>query len=303
MRLLLSLLLLLCSLLLCSLLPGCQTKEPKHYAVERFANGSTVREEVLNEVANGRTVGYFPTGEIKYILHRADGAVVGNAYWFDQQGRVRRSIAYVRGWRTGRTYEFYENGVLALCGTYAHDEQDGPEYTFYPHGGLKSKANYVQGTVSGDFFAYYKSPANRVRFRYQYCLVRGKPIINSEWHYAPTGALRKQVDVLTIALDKPVYRLRDTVTAVLTLHGPRFPRLRATIAPFDAEFNGNDTTAGRVVYGRRQVVRVQVLPQHVGMNYVRGYVTDYDSGASPRKGALYQTTEKPVYFQQPFLVE
>lgn len=290
-------------LLLWSLLPGCRTKEPKHYTVERFADGSTVREEVKNGVANGRTVGYFPTGEIKYILHRANDAVVGNAHWFDQQGRLRRSIAYVRGWRTGRTYEFYENGVMALCATYVYDEKDGPEYTFYPNGGLKTKARYVKGKVSGAFCAFYKSPANRLQFRYQYCVVRGKPLINSEWHYTPTGALSKQVDVLTIALDKPVYRLRDTVTAVLTLHGPRFSHLSVTVAAFDAGFNGNDTTAGQLVYGRHQVVRVQVRPQHLGLNYVRGYVTDYDSGASPRKGALYQTTEKPVYFQQPFLVK
>jgi antitoxin component YwqK of YwqJK toxin-antitoxin module len=290
-------------LLLASLLPGCRTKETKHYQVERFPDGSTVREEVKNGAANGRTVGYFPTGEIHYILYRRDGAVVGPAYGFDQLGRVRRIDYYVQGWRTGRVYEFYENGVLASCCTYANDKKAGMEYTFYPHGGLKTKGHYVKGEASGNFFVFYKSPANRVRICYQYCLVRGKPVINSERYYTPTGALSKQVDVLSIMLDKPVYQLRDTVTMVLTLHGPRFPHISATVAPFDAGFNGNDTTAGQLVYGRHQVVRVQVRPQHVGLNYVRGYVSDYDSGASPRKGVLYQTTEKPVYFQQSFLVK
>lgn len=290
-------------LLLYSFLLGCRTKETTHYTVKRFPDGSTVREEVKNGAARGRTVGYFPTGEIQYILYRREGLVVGYAYVFDQLGRVRRIDYYVRGERTGRAYEFYENGGLASCGTYANDEKSGLEYTFYPQGGLKTKANYVKGKASGDFFAFYKSPVNRVRFCYQYCLVRGKPIINSERYYTPTGELSKEVDVLTIALDKASYQLRDTVTAVLTLHGPRFPHISATLAPFDAGFNGNDTTAGRVIYGRNQVVRVQFRPQHLGLNYVRGYVTDYDSVASPRKGVLYQTKEKPIYFQQQFLVK
>ena len=55
-------------LLLSGLFPSCQTKETKHYQVERFPDGSMVREEIKNGVTNGRTVGYFPTGEIKYIL-------------------------------------------------------------------------------------------------------------------------------------------------------------------------------------------------------------------------------------------
>ena len=271
--------------------------------MERFPDGSMVREEIKNGVTNGRTVGYFPTGEIKYILYRRDGAVVGHAYRFDSLGRVRRIDSYVRGWRTGRAYEFYENGVMASCGAYANDEKNGPEYTFYPHGGLKTRAHYVKGKERGNFFVFYRSPANHVRFCYQYWLAKGKSIINSEWYYAPSGAPSKQVDVLTIALDKPVYRLRDTATAVLTLHGPRFTRISATIAPFDAEFNGNDSTAGRVIYGRNHVVRIQLRPLRLGLNYVRGYVSDYDSSASTVKGALYRTKEKPIYFQQTFLVK
>jgi len=271
--------------------------------VKRFPDGSTVREEVKNGVANGRTVGYFPTGEIKYILYRRDGAVVGHAYGFDPLGRVRRIDSYVRGWRTGRAYEFYENGIMASYCTYADDKKNGPEYMFYPNGGFKMKGHYVKGKERGYFFVFYKSPANQVRFCYQYWLAKGKSIINSEWYYAPSGALSKQVDVLTVALNKPVYRLRDTVTAVLKLQGPRFTRISATIAPFDAEFNGNDSTAGRVIYVRNHVVRVRLQPQRLGLNYVRGYVSDYDSSASKVKGALYQTKGKPIYFQQTFLVK
>jgi hypothetical protein len=91
----------------------------------------------------------------------------------------------------------------------------------------------------------------------------------------------------------------------LTLHlqGRQFTRVKATIAEFDSLFNGNDSTAGHVVYGHRGVIRVRVRPQRMGLNYVRGYVTDYDSGASPLKGVLYETKEKNVYFQRSYWVD
>lgn len=290
--------------LLCALLAtACHSREePSTYVYRHRPDGELIRTEMRHGLATGRIIAYGPTGRIDAILHVQDSVLTGNTYSFYPNGHVAQITPYARGYQQGRVYQFYENGALQSWETYRKDEKTGPSRGYYPGGGLEYTVTFWRGQATGDYVDYYERPANRVRRRVAYVLVRGKQWGNGHIDYSPAGAVTRRVDQVEATWDQYRYALSDTAMLTLRLHGPRFTRVKATLADFDSLFNGNDSTSGRVVYGRRGTVRIPLRPSHAGLNYVRGYVTDYDSGASPRKGALYQTKEKNVYFQRTYFV-
>ncbi|MBC6698729.1 toxin-antitoxin system YwqK family antitoxin [Hymenobacter puniceus] len=277
--------------------------EKSTYAYRRNPDGEVIRTEMRHGSANGRIIAYTPNGKINAIMHVQDSVLTGNTYRFYPSGHVAQITPYARGYMNGRVRQFYDSGGLKSIETYVKDEKTGPARGYYPNGSLQYTVKFWRGQATGDYLDFYEVPPNRVRRRVEYVLVRGKQWGNGHIDYSPTGAITKRFEQLDAIFNQPRYSLSDTVVLTLRLHGPQFKRLKATVADFDSLFNGNDTTAGHVVYGHRGSIRIPLLPRHTGLNYVRGYVTDYDSGASPQKGSVYQMKEKNVYFQSRYWVD
>jgi hypothetical protein len=291
-------------LLLALVLANCsQSEEKSTFVYRRNPDGEVIRTEMRNGSANGRIICYHPSGRIDAILHVQDSVLTGNTYQFYPSGRVAQITPHVQGRMQGRVYHFYENGALRATETYANDEKTGPAVGYYSGGNKEYTVTYWKGQATGDYVDFYDTPPNRVRRRVQYVLVRGKQWGTGHIDYSPTGKVTQRVNQLTKVLNRPHYAVGDSVVLTLTLQGPQFPLIKATIAAFDSLFNGNDSTAGQVFYGHKQTVHVVARPQQRGWNVVRGYVTAYDSSASPVPGALYQTKEKAIYFQQPYWVK
>jgi hypothetical protein len=286
------------------LVTACHSRQaPSTFTYRHEPDGETIRTEMRHGLANGRIIAYAPTGKIDAIMHVQDSVLTGNTYSFYRNGKVAQITPYARGYMQGRVYQFYESGALRSRETYIEDEKTGPARGYYRSGSLQYAVTFWRGQATGDYTYFYKMPPNRVRRRAMYVLVRGKQWENGHVDYSPTGTVIQRVDQVEATLDQDRYALSDTVRLTLRLYGPRFSHVKATIADFDSLFNGNDTTAGRVVYGRKGIMQVRLRPLHTGLNYVRGYVTDYDSVASPRKGVLYLTKEKDLYFQRAYFVK
>lgn len=282
---------------------SCQAREEAStYVYRRTPDGGTIRTEMRHGSANGRLIAYRPNGEIAAIMHVRDSVLTGPTYSFYPGGQVAQITPYTRGFLHGVEYRFSEQGTLQSTETYVEDEKTGLACGYYPTGSLRYRATWWRGQARGEYLDFYKVPANQVRRRTTYVLVRGKQWANGYDEYSPAGVLTKRVDQVSATFNKPRYTLRDTVVLTLQLLGPQFPRLKATITDTDSLFNGPATAASQVVYGHGGVIQVHVRPSQAGVNYVRGYVTDYDSSASVRQGVQYQMKEKDIYFQQRYWV-
>ena len=282
---------------------SCTDKEKERHERNNVHASDDVQTEVKQRIANGRTILYFPTGAIKAITHLKDGALEGHSYGFDEDGRVRQIDFYRRGWHNGPAYKFYENHQLASITTYLNDKESGMACTFYPTGAIKTKVNLVNGLANGDFLVFYKNPANHIKRKVEYCIVRGKPYINGDVTYNPSGLILKQSSVLESTFDKAVYRLNEDVRLTIKIAGPQLNKISVTLAPFDSTFYNADSASERTIYGKNHTVIITTKPIRKGTNYVRGYVTDYDSMPTKVPGAIYQTKERDLYFQRKYVVK
>lgn len=282
---------------------SCQAKQQAPtYVYQRLPDGGTLRTEMRHGSATGRLIAYRPNGEIAAIMHVRDSVLTGPTYSFYPGGQIAQITPYTRGLRHGVEYRFSEQGALQSTETYVEDEKMGPARGYYPTGSLRYRVTWWRGQATEEYVDFYQVPANRVRRRTAYVLVRGKQWANGYCEYSRAGVLTKRVDQVSATFDKPRYALGDTVVLTLRLLGPQFTRLKATIRDVDSLFNGPPTAATQVVYGRGSVVQLHLRPSQAGVHYVRGYVTDYDSSASARPGVQYQTKEKELYFQQRYWV-
>lgn len=294
----------LLSLLLTSLLmASCVNEEKKQYERRKLKNGNYILAEIKNGAVNGRIIIYSPTGKIKSIQHLKSGALEGYAYGFDEEGRVRKVDFYTRGWHNGHAYEFYENCQLASIRNYENDKETGTAWTFYSTGEIKTRVELVNGLVKGDFLVFFKNPPNSLQRRIQYFIVNGKQFINGDITYNRSGHIVKQTDILEMQFDKSTYHLDDNIRLTIKITGPKLNKVSVTLASFDSTFRKTNSAPERIFYGKNHIAMIIIKPEHKGINYVRGYVTDYDSIPADVKGGIYQTKEKNIYFQRSYIVE
>ena len=280
-----------------------KTSSKPTYVYTHNAERYLVRTEMMNGLANGRITIYGLDNEIKVTMHVKDSVLTGKSYSFYDDGNISRITNYVQGLEQGRRYDFYKNNQIASIITYKDDKKTGPAYTFYSNGGIEARVNFLNDQAFGDFLDFYEKPKNHLRRRVQYNIVRGKQYGNGRIDYSPDGVITKRIGQLDFLFDKKIYSTKGSIIVAIRLIGPRFKRIRATLADFDAGFNCNDSTTERIFYGRNHIVQIVVHPKSRGLNCVRGYITDYDSISPVKVGVLYQMKEKNIYFQQKYLVK
>lgn len=257
----------------------CGEKDKMYHRWLHLKNGGKVKIGMLGQYANGRAIAFDKAGNIVGIDYHNDNTKTGNAYLFYANGNVQKIITYTEGHETG------------------------PQYNFYRDGALSNIRHCIDGKTSGQLLQFYQRPRNRLESRVSYSIVRGKEWQNGYITYDTAGAVTERRQWLRLAFDQPVYRLQDSVGMTVTVLGPRQKLVKAQVGPFDAVFSGYGTVAERTFYGRNHMVQVKVKPERKGLNYVRGYVSDYRVIPTKTSGALYDTEERQLFFEARYRVE
>ncbi len=123
-----------------------------------YLDKETIRETFKNDVKEGYTRIYYPSGKIKLEIPFLNGMEQGFAKEYSEEGDIITLIEYKRGfvidrlkinrkdknnWKQGRWFTFYPAGSIKLEGTYVDDKKNGYFKEYSETGDLLSVSKYV----------------------------------------------------------------------------------------------------------------------------------------------------------------
>lgn len=114
-----------------------------------YQDGKLSSEENYSEnVLNGRSTGYYNTGEVQYEYNYVNGKLEGKWTRYHANGKVANVGSYSAGAATGVFYHYYESGKKRKETNWTNGKMNGKCTGWYENGKLKYEALFDYGEMS-----------------------------------------------------------------------------------------------------------------------------------------------------------
>lgn len=107
-----------------------------------------------NTVFDGRTVIYYPNGNIKYIIDYSNGVYDGLYEYYYENGKLGQKSEFVNGKYDGLHCTYDENGVIKEESNCKEGTYDGNSVLYYDSGNVKIRQRYKSGELDGKYTEY-----------------------------------------------------------------------------------------------------------------------------------------------------
>lgn len=265
---------------LAAALASCSSKkeETVHYRYLSLKGGGKVQIAMRDTFTDGRAIVFSPKGNIAQIDH------------WDKNVQV------------GRSYMFYENGLPKQITDYSGGRMNGKSFSFFESGRLKYVRPFTHDKLNGDCLDFFDAPSSQLGQRVNYKLVNSKEWPNGYLVYDQKGRLIKCQECMLFNYNKKQYSIDDSVVLSIKLLCPREIKIKATIDDYDSVFSNLNKLKGQEIRGQNHLVVIKTKPHSVGMNTIRGYVSDYKIIETNADGSV-KTKERLLYFDSKYLVK
>ena len=119
---------------------------------------SAIRAEgsIEDSLKMGIWRGYYPTGNLHYVVNYQDGRLTGDAYFFfNTNGRAKKAEAVFDNNKLINEYrQYYDNGAQKSVISYKDGLKDGKAQYFYKTGALKVEGKFKDGEKKGKWKYY-----------------------------------------------------------------------------------------------------------------------------------------------------
>ena len=140
-------------LLVMSLL-GCNKME----IIETHENGlKKLACEVHDGQKNGKCIGYFPDGEIKFEANYQSNILHGKSRFFHKNGELHWEVDFRNGIKNGEITYYDDDGRVIQKSNFKNNNLEGFSYGYYSSGNLKSKMEYLENQLHGPYYSYYEN--------------------------------------------------------------------------------------------------------------------------------------------------
>ncbi|MBI0400072.1 toxin-antitoxin system YwqK family antitoxin [Cyclobacterium marinum] len=151
-------------LVLAHVIQGCNNFE----IVGSYENGVVKEEcEFINGRKNGFCKGYYPSGNLEYLVKFKDDILHGKSIFLHENGRVHWEVIFNKGVKNGNVKYYDENGRVFQVSSFKNNELHGTTINYYPCGTIKSKMTYYNGMLNGDFYSYYEQGNLKMKAYYE----------------------------------------------------------------------------------------------------------------------------------------
>tara|TARA_B100000780_G_C21069491_1_gene430264 strand:- start:112 stop:1341 length:1230 start_codon:yes stop_codon:yes gene_type:complete len=121
----------------------------------------TIHSKIMikNDIKNGKEIGYFKNGEIKYKLNWKDDKREGKQTDYFENGKIDLEIFHKNNEKDGFEKEFYANGELKKTLKFKNGKREGEYEEFYENGKVKIEGNFINNKESG-IWRFYDQKGN-----------------------------------------------------------------------------------------------------------------------------------------------
>jgi len=123
-------------------------------------NDNVIEEgNLLNGKINGKIVGYFPSGQVKYEGFSKDGKIdfTNNFY---ENGQFESKIQYSNNEPTSESF-YFDNGQLKEKKSYKDDKLDGKYVSYFEDGQIKKDIVYQNGNMKSHTYYFSNGKVER----------------------------------------------------------------------------------------------------------------------------------------------
>lgn len=151
-------------LVLALVLQGCNNFD----TVRSYENGEVKEEcEFINGRKNGFCKGYYPSGNLEYLVKFKDDILHGKSIFLHENGSLHWEVIFNKGVKNGNVKYYDENGRVFQSSSFKNNELHGANINYYPCGKIKSKMTYYNGKLNGDFYSYYEQGNLKMKAYYE----------------------------------------------------------------------------------------------------------------------------------------
>lgn len=152
--------------------------------VEQYENGSKKLEcEISDGLKNGKCIGYFPNGEIKFVANYKSDSLDGKSQFFHKNGGLHWEVEFQNGVKNGEITYYDEDGNIFQKSNFKNNKLDGLSYSYFPAGSLKSKMGYLNDELHGAYYSYFENGSVQTEATYE------QNQIIDFYHYDSAGKL------------------------------------------------------------------------------------------------------------------
>lgn len=117
----------------------CSVEKDKNSKVpvikEYYENGSIKSEweviDLIDSIPNGKTIDYYPSGKIEFIMHFVDGVPNGPSEYFNESGMLMAKENILNDKRHGERIEYHESGNIQFQGKFHYGQPIGEHITYF----------------------------------------------------------------------------------------------------------------------------------------------------------------------------
>ena len=157
----------------------------------------------------GEAAGYYDNGAARFKYPLANGSLSGTGRTWYEDGKLHGEETFRKGLRHGRRREWYPNGVLKLEAHYEFGYRSGEHREWHENGRPKLRCEYSRyaaavtlGSLHGEYIEWYPSGKLKVRAIYRADRLHGA---YREWTEA--GAMHKEMYVSGVRVSGDLARL------------------------------------------------------------------------------------------------
>jgi antitoxin component YwqK of YwqJK toxin-antitoxin module len=130
-----------------------------HKVAAQLSPSFEVRELFL--VKEGKRDGeyllLYPNKAVAQRCFYEKGLLHGPSEFFDDEGNLLASAAFVLGRRQGKSYSYWTNGTMRSLEEFVEGIAEGEHIAYFPSGQMKSKLFYKDGLLAGDALFFHEN--------------------------------------------------------------------------------------------------------------------------------------------------
>lgn len=101
--------------------------------------------------------GYFPGGQLRYILYRKSGQLHGPSLFFNEQGDLLSETWFLEGKKMGKVLRYYAGGKLYCIERFVEGVYHLEQEYYYLDGQIKTLISYRMGKLHGKAKLFWPS--------------------------------------------------------------------------------------------------------------------------------------------------
>jgi antitoxin component YwqK of YwqJK toxin-antitoxin module len=299
---------------------GCSNKQEK--VIKFYPNGNLMTEvELRNGEKNGKHIEYYENGSVKSVSYWIKNLKQDYDTTFYENGNIESIASWKNTQQNGEAKFFYRNGNLRSVSNWQMDVPTGEGRIYYENGEIKEIYYKKEGGITGlnrQYYdngnlkvkGYYKEGLKHGRREYYYdsgelwtvnsfLNFRGKETHTGGVEFDKNGKIIHETIRIEAKAEKDTIILGDDLILHVELKKPIVNHSKLVIGCYDESFYVTDSTCFAKYPMKNHKAIYQVKSQNKGLQFVRGYVSNYE--IIDKKKNI--TRESHTYLEYPYFVK